>query len=87
MNNALPAAAPHDHASKHAPNHVPNHVHGHHRAHGHQHSHGHQHHDTPATAAAGGFSLLALSSLARLALVVPPVALLWLLTAWAMNNG
>lgn len=57
--------------------------------HHHSHDHTHHHHDIPAPAisSAGGFSLIALSSAARLALAVPPVAMLWLLAAWAMKNG
>jgi hypothetical protein len=76
MDNALPHPAPHHHG------------HAHHHDHTHNHDHAH-HHDipTPAVARGGGFSLIALSSAARLALAVPPVVMLWLLTAWAMHNG
>lgn len=78
MENVLTVPAPHPH----------NHDHGHHHDHAHTHDHTHHHHEAPARVAGdGGFSLIALSSLARLALVVPPIAVLWLLALWAMNHG
>jgi hypothetical protein len=94
MENALPSSVVHAHPA-HEPHHHghhhhggPSHAHGH-GDHDHAHSHGHNHgHEArDARPAEAGFSLLALSSLQRLALAAPPVALLWLLTLWALNNG
>lgn len=72
----------------------PHHGHAHHDhgpAHGHGHSHGHaipqEHAATRAPASRGGFSLIALSALQRLALAAIPVVLLWGITFWALSHG
>ncbi|MCZ8184578.1 MAG: hypothetical protein O9322_16520 [Beijerinckiaceae bacterium] len=80
---ARDAAHSHDHA----------HSHGHdHHTHGHDH---HEHRHAPATIPAlrreradpPRLSLMALSAGQRVLLAVPPVALLWALTFWAMRDG
>lgn len=67
----------------------------HHHDHGHgqaahmhaPHTHArHAHEHAAAPAPAGGFSLLALSGLARLGLALPPIGALWLLMLWARHG-
>lgn len=62
--------------------HALSHTHQHHHSHGHGHSHAHG----AAASHESGFSLLALSSPTRLALAVPVVGALWLLTLWALHG-
>ncbi len=69
------------------------HDHAHHDHAGHSHGHASLHrHEAGAphatrTAGTPRLSLIALSGLQRLLLVAPAIALLWLLTFWAMSNG
>ncbi|WP_284177753.1 hypothetical protein [Rhabdaerophilum sp. SD176] len=73
-------------------------AHGHTHSHDHAHPHGHAHaghRHAPIKiptlrrerADPPRFSLMALSAGQRLLLAVPPVALLWALTLWAMRDG
>jgi len=67
---------------------VHEHGHSHGHSHGHAHDgHGHHHHEPAPRSGPSGFSLISLSGWARLGLVLPLLALLWLLTLWAMTHG
>ena len=83
MENALPTPTPHRH-----PAHDHGHTHHIHDANPHHHAHPHQHEvPAPAVAQESGFSLIGLSSRARLACTLPAIGALWLLTLWAVQNG
>lgn len=74
MDTAPAAPVPHGHA------------HGHHH-HEHHHHHAHEHGAERPAPTSARFSLIALSAPARLMLALPPIAGLWLLAAWALQNG
>jgi hypothetical protein len=62
-------------------------THGHDdHAHAHPHAHGHAH-PLPPRLAAPPLSLIALSGWTRLALILPAIALLWLLTLLVTSHG